>query len=210
MHSDPAHVPELAVTDCEASLIFWRDHLGFSVLYARPAEGFAYLTLGTAHLMLDQIGLGRTWEVAPLTPPLGRGINLQVSVLDLDAPLERLTASGRPLSMAPEEKWYQVGDQEAGVHQFLVQDPDGYLVRVQSSLGRRPVPRPAPRAGTLVARNPAAQGVRRRRRRPSAADRVPQHRVGWPEQPTPNGRHSRLTYTTQRLVHSGQSFRCVL
>lgn len=41
--------------------------------------------------------------------------------------------------MAPEEKWYQVGDQEAGVHQFLVQDPDGYLVRVQSSLGRRPV-----------------------------------------------------------------------
>lgn len=139
MHSDPAHVPELAVTDCEASLIFWRDHLGFLVLYARPAEGFAYLTLGTAHLMLDQIGLGRTWEVAPLTPSLGRGINLQVSVPDLDAPLERLTASGWPFFMAPEEKWYQVGDQEAGVHQFLVQDPDGYLVRVQSSLGRRPV-----------------------------------------------------------------------
>ena len=43
-----------------------------SVLYARPAEGFAYLTLGTARLMLEQIGLGRTWEVAPLTPPLGR------------------------------------------------------------------------------------------------------------------------------------------
>ena len=74
------------------------------MLYARPAEGFAYLTLGTARLMLEQIGLGRTWEVAPLTPPLGRGINLQVSVSDLDAPLERLTASRWSLFTTPEAK----------------------------------------------------------------------------------------------------------
>ena len=74
------------------------------MLYAWPAEGFAYLTLGTARLMLEQIGLGRTWEVAPLTPPLGRGINLQVSVSDLDAPLERLTASRWSLFTTPEAK----------------------------------------------------------------------------------------------------------
>lgn len=28
-------------------------------------------------------------------------------------------------------------EEEAGVHQFLVQDPDGYLARFQPSLGRR-------------------------------------------------------------------------
>lgn len=40
--------------------------------------------------------------------------------------------------MEPETKWYRVGDNEvAGVEQFLVTDPDGYLVRFQASLGRR-------------------------------------------------------------------------
>jgi hypothetical protein len=42
------------------------------------------------------------------------------------------------LFMQPETRWYRVDDEEAGVHQFLVQDPDGYLIRFQSSIGRRP------------------------------------------------------------------------
>ena len=52
-------------------------------------------------------------------------------------PLRRLTTSRWPLYMEPEEKWYRAGDQEIGVRQLLVQDPDGYLVRLKSSLGRR-------------------------------------------------------------------------
>lgn len=40
--------------------------------------------------------------------------------------------------MQPEVKWYRMDDEEVGVQQFLVQDPDGYLIRFQSSLGRRP------------------------------------------------------------------------
>ncbi len=40
--------------------------------------------------------------------------------------------------MEPEEKWYRISPSEAaGVRQFLVQDPDGYLVRLQMSLGHR-------------------------------------------------------------------------
>lgn len=40
--------------------------------------------------------------------------------------------------MEPETKWYRVSDtEEAGVRQFLVTDPDGYLIRFQSSIGRR-------------------------------------------------------------------------
>jgi hypothetical protein len=38
----------------------------------------------------------------------------------------------------PEEKWYRTGAAEAGVSQFLVQDPDGYLIRPQQALGSRP------------------------------------------------------------------------
>ena len=43
--------------------------------------------------------------------------------------------------MQPETKWYRVGSEEAGVEQFLVTDPDGYLIRFQSSCGRRSVSR---------------------------------------------------------------------
>jgi len=48
-----------------------------------------------------------------------------------------LRAAGVELFMQPETTWYRVGEEEAGVRQFLVTDPDGYLIRFQSSFGRR-------------------------------------------------------------------------
>jgi catechol 2,3-dioxygenase-like lactoylglutathione lyase family enzyme len=133
----PALVPELSVTDLAASQRFWCGLLGFTVRYARPGEGFAYLTLGRAHLMLDQAGLGRTWVTGPFESPLGRGVNFQLSVPSVDSVLARLNAAGWPLFGEPEVTWYRTGAAETGVRQFLVQDPDGYLVRPQESLGRR-------------------------------------------------------------------------
>ncbi|WP_291426885.1 VOC family protein [Deinococcus sp.] len=127
-------VPELAVQDIVASLTFWVDLLGFSVKYDRPEEGFAYLMLGTAHIMLDQIGQTRTWETAPLQKPLGQGINFEITVPEIDPILGRLARVQWPLFIQPEEKWYRVADHEVGVKQFLVQDPDGYLVRLSQSL----------------------------------------------------------------------------
>jgi hypothetical protein len=70
---------------------------------------------------------------------LGRGVNFQITVADSGALAAALTRAGVQLFMAPETKWYQVGSEEAGVQQFLVQDPDGYLVRFQSSGGRRTI-----------------------------------------------------------------------
>lgn len=136
MSAEPSLVPELAVTDCEVSVRFWRDLLGFKVLYDRPEEGFAYLALGDAHLMLDQADIGRTWRTAPFDPPLGRGINFQISVPDVADQLRQLREAGWPLFMEPEEKWYRIGpSEEAGVRQFLVQDPDGYLVVLTGHIG---------------------------------------------------------------------------
>jgi hypothetical protein len=40
--------------------------------------------------------------------------------------------------MQPEQKWYRTGEVETGVHQFLVQDPDGYLIRFAAYIGERP------------------------------------------------------------------------
>lgn len=137
----PALVPELLVTDIEASLAFWCGSCGFRVEYDRPEDGFAYLSRGTAHVMLEQAGIIRNWITGDLEPPFGRGINFQIAVDDLDPILELLAAAGHPLYLQPEITWYRVAeDEEVGVRQFLVTDPDGYLVRFQTSLGRRPVP----------------------------------------------------------------------
>ena len=139
MTSEPGLVPELSVTDYEASRHFWCDLVGFSLRYERLEEGFGYLVLGNAHLMLDQINRGRTWETGALEPPLGRGINFEVQVENLDTVLWRITNAGWPIFVEPEEKWYRAGDIEIGVRQFLVQDPDGYLLRLQQEIGERPV-----------------------------------------------------------------------
>ncbi|KQQ05056.1 MULTISPECIES: bleomycin resistance protein [unclassified Rathayibacter] len=136
--SDPDLVPELLVGDLERSLAFWCGPCGFTVRYARPEEGFAYLVSGGSHVMLDQIGRTRDWITGPLERPLGRGLNLQIRVPDADAVASALTRAGIELFAPSETRWYGVGEEEAGVRQVLVTDPDGYLLRFQSPLGRRP------------------------------------------------------------------------
>ena len=121
--------PELGVTDLARSLRFYRDILGFTVLYDRPDEGFAYLRYEGVELMLDQIGLGRTWETGPLELPLGRGMNLQCRVSALDPLLDQLNSAGIVLYLPVETKTYRVSDRDATQRQFCVQDPDGYLLR---------------------------------------------------------------------------------
>jgi len=130
-------VPELLVTDINTSLRFWRDLCGFEVVYDRLDEGFAYLDHDGAQIMLEERGRGRNWITAVLEAPFGRGLNFQVSVKTLAPILEALERVDWPLFVAPEQKWYRTGGIESGVHQFLVLDPDGYLVRFSASLGQR-------------------------------------------------------------------------
>ncbi|MCY7404919.1 MAG: VOC family protein [Cryobacterium sp.] len=138
---EPALVPELLVSDIDRSLAFWCDLCGFEIRHSRPKERFAYISLGSAHLMLEQIGIGRNWITGPLETPFGRGINFQINVPSITPLVSALADAGIDLLMQPETKWYRIGDDEAGVEQFLVTDPDGYLIRFQTSRGRRPVPR---------------------------------------------------------------------
>jgi catechol 2,3-dioxygenase-like lactoylglutathione lyase family enzyme len=130
-------IPELNVTDFQKSLEFYVSNLGFSVSYQRPEERFAMLTLGDAQLMIDQIGLTRDWITAPLEYPFGRGTSFQIEVENLELMLENLKRANISLFLPVEEKWYRNGQLELGNRQFLVQDPDGYLLRFFQSLGQR-------------------------------------------------------------------------
>lgn len=130
-------VPELLVTDIRVSLRFWCDLCGFSVVFERLYEGFAHLDLEGAQVMLEERGRNRNWITAPLDAPFGRGINFQIAIRSIDPILAALAASHWPLFMEPEEKWYKTGNVETGVRQFLVKDPDGYLIRFSQRRGAR-------------------------------------------------------------------------
>ena len=128
-------VPELGVSSIQASLPFWRDLLGFEVAYDRPDARFAYLVRERLQVMLCELN-GR-WETAELQRPFGRGVNFQMVVDRIDPMLRALGDANWPLYEQPNEDWYRVGDQEFGQREFLVQDPDGYLVRFVERLGMR-------------------------------------------------------------------------
>ncbi|PIF03752.1 MAG: bleomycin resistance family protein [Propionibacterium sp.] len=137
---EPALVPELAVTDLATSLSFYLAKLGFRIRYQREAEGFAYLEREGAELMLDQLNLGRSWLTGSMQQPFGRGVNLQIKVSDV-AELRR-GIDDEAIFLDLETRWYAGSDVEYGVKQFVVRDPDGYLLRLQQSLGTRPRQRP--------------------------------------------------------------------
>jgi catechol 2,3-dioxygenase-like lactoylglutathione lyase family enzyme len=130
----PTLVPELLVSDLDASLRFWRDLCGFAVLYDRPEEGFACIERDGARIMLDRLGATRDWVAGPLHHPFGRGMNLEVAVASVAPLLAACAAAPWPLFLAPEEKSYRVGDGAVRVRQFILQDPDGYLVRFSERL----------------------------------------------------------------------------
>lgn len=132
-------VPELEVEDLARSLAFYTRIIGWTVLYERPEERFAFLELEGANLMLEEAaGPGRRFHTTPLEHPFGRGVNFQIQVADVDDLYSRVLAAQLPVARPMEERWYRRNDHHVGNRQFVVADPDGYLLRFFTDLGRRP------------------------------------------------------------------------
>jgi catechol 2,3-dioxygenase-like lactoylglutathione lyase family enzyme len=135
-----ALVPEFAVSDWQVSKNFYCTILGFSCDYERPEDGFCYLSLEGAELMIDQIGAGRTFDDGhlPRGYPFGKGLNVQIRVASVDALIRSLADNSIELYLPLEERWYRKEGEEVGNRQFVVADPDGYLLRFYEPLGQRP------------------------------------------------------------------------
>ena len=134
-------VPELLVSDHATSRDFYVRVIGFQVRYERLAEKFSYLDLDGAALMIEQET--DFWVTAPREKPYGRGINLQIEVdaIDpIDPILSRIEQAGIALFRPVEEAWYRSNETYSGNRQFLVQDPDGYLLRMFQDLGQQAAP----------------------------------------------------------------------
>jgi len=129
-------VPELDCSALEASLSFYVGVLGFKLRYDLPEARFAYLEREGAELMLDELS-PESWLTGEMTRPFGRGINFQIEVGDVAALREAVRAAGVAVYREIEDAWYRAENAYVGNRQFLVQDPDGYLLRFFQSLGQR-------------------------------------------------------------------------
>ena len=135
--ASPRLIPELLVSDIAVSLQFYIDVLGFTILYERPEECFAHLDREGARIMLEQ-PVGRTFLLGPLQHPYGLGMNLQIQVAHVEALYTTVQAANATVILPIEESWYRRDATLLGNRQFVVQDPDGYLLRFFEDLGIRP------------------------------------------------------------------------
>ena len=120
-------IPELSVTDINKTREFYVDILGFKICYERPEDKFIFVEKDGNQIMLEQIN--GNWNVGKMEYPFGRGINFEMTISDVDAVYERIEKAGMKLFRKMEVKDYECGDEIVHQKQFLVQDPDGYLLR---------------------------------------------------------------------------------
>ena len=131
-------IPELSVTNLEKSLEFYKT-VGFKIEYERKENKFVFLSLGEIQFMLQETTGDDKWEVAPLVYPFGNGINFQLEVEDSTAIYEKLKNNNYKIIFDMEENWYRQDNKLLGNKEFLVQDPDGYLLRISEDLGEREI-----------------------------------------------------------------------
>lgn len=132
------NIPELSVSNLENSLKFYKT-AGFKIEYERPENKFVFLSLGEIQFMLQEISDKDKWQIAPLTYPFGNGINFQLEVNNLDEIYNNFKNSNYKIIFDIEENWYRQDDKLLGNKEFLIQDPDGYLLRFSEDLGEKEI-----------------------------------------------------------------------
>ena len=133
-------LPEFDVFDLNESLHFYIDLIGFYKVYERIEEKFAFLQLGSFQIMLQQINFENIkWNTGKLEYPLGIGINFQIDVNNIDEIYGRLKAEDYKIFIDMEEHWYRKDDILMGCKEFLVQDPNGYVLRFSQDIGEKKV-----------------------------------------------------------------------
>lgn len=129
-------IPELSVTNLNKSIDFYKT-IGFKIEYERPENKFTFISFGEIQFMLQEISKNEKWEVAPLKYPFGNGINFQLEVNNVEKIYNNLIKNNYKITFEIEENWYRQDNKLLGNKEFLVQDPDGYLLRFSEDLGEK-------------------------------------------------------------------------
>jgi catechol 2,3-dioxygenase-like lactoylglutathione lyase family enzyme len=126
-------IPELSVSNYQNSIDFYVKIIGFKIEYKRDESKFAMISFQESQIMIEEVN--NNWITGKLEYPFGRGINLQIKVNKIKPILDNLKKSGWPIFVSVKENWYKKNNQLLGNKEFLVKDPDGYLLRFFEDLG---------------------------------------------------------------------------
>jgi len=128
------HSSFLPHTDAEASLVFYRDVLGFEVRLDVGYDDMRWITVGPAGqpstaivLHPPAVGYDVTEEERELLLSLiakGSYFGVNLATTDLDAAFARIEAAGADIVQEPIEQDY-------GVRDAAFRDPAGNLIRLQ-------------------------------------------------------------------------------
>lgn len=133
-------IPEFDVFDLEKSLEFYTKFIGFDVVYTRDEDKFAFLQMDNVQIMIQEIDFeNNKWQVDTLKYPLGNGINFQIDVTNIDEIYNNLKDNKYTIFVEMEEHWYRKENVLMGCKEFLVQDPNGYLLRFSEDLEDREI-----------------------------------------------------------------------
>lgn len=145
-------------------LEFERAESNFAMVSLGEAWIMLEQTEGFSKASPNQFIEERRWIAGDLEYPFGRGVNFQIQVLDIEALYKKVISNNYPINFPLEERSYRVDDQLGPevlitaefvpakfvtakfvtakfitVKQFLIMDPDGYLLRMQEEVGRDPL-----------------------------------------------------------------------
>lgn len=119
-------IPELSVTNIEKSKEFYLN-LGFKIMYERKEDKFCFLYLEDNQIMIEEIN--NNWNVGEMKYPFGNGINISMTVSDINSFYESIISKKIVLFRKIKTSKYRVDDIIYEDKEFLLQDPDGYLLR---------------------------------------------------------------------------------
>lgn len=119
-------IPELSVSNLEISKKFYLS-LGFKIKYERKEDKLCFLELEKNQIMIQEEN--GNWNTGTLEYPFGRGINISMAVSDVETMYNKLKEQNIKFFLDLEVHKYRVDNKVYDDKEFLIQDPDGYLLR---------------------------------------------------------------------------------
>ena len=123
-------IPELSVFDISQTKDFYKK-LGFKIEYERTEENFVFMSFEDSQFMFEQIH-DKGWNTGAFEYPLGRGINLSITVENVEALYETVKNGQMDIYRELTKSTYLVNGIAEEPIEFLIQDPNGYLLRFTS------------------------------------------------------------------------------
>ena len=119
-------IPELSVSDIENSKQFY-ENIGFKVIYERKENKFCFIQLEENQIMIEEIN--GNWNVGELKYPYGNGIASSEKPLLFRKLYNSLKNKNIKFFIDLKISEYKVNNKVYQDKEFLIQDPDGYLLR---------------------------------------------------------------------------------